>query len=61
MTNEKWFDSLTVQDKAKWLANTCRSVANEYYHENQKGTWSANYWENWLQEEHAEKKGVKEE
>ena len=60
MTNEKWFDSLTTREKAEWIAGECHSAASEYYHENQKGSWDADYWEEWLKEEHSKKIGVAE-
>ena len=54
MTNEEWFESLSTEEKAKWLAKKCRSVSAEYYHENQTGSWESAYWEWWLKQAHKE-------
>lgn len=48
LTNEEWFNKLSIEDKAKWLA------------ENQHDSWDAKNWERWLKEKHVEKKGTPE-
>lgn len=50
MNNEKWFCGLSTEEKAKWIADKMRHNCEDYYHENQRGSWDANYWEIWLKQ-----------
>ena len=49
MTNEKWFDSLSTKEKAKWLEEKMTWAAQE------QGTFTAKGWEMWLKQPHTKK------
>ena len=52
MTNEEWLNTLKLDTKAYWLANTCRKAMWEDKYDNNDEKSTLDYWKEWLKEKH---------
>lgn len=52
LTNEEWFDGLSTEEKARFLACEFTVACDDYAYSNNKGTWNEKYWLEWLKEIH---------
>ena len=54
MTNEEWLNTLKLDTKSYWLANTCRKAMWEDKYDNNDEKSTFRYWKEWLKESHKE-------
>ena len=54
LTNEEWLNTLKLDTKAYWLANTCRKAMWEDKYDNNNEKSTLGYWKEWLKQPHSE-------
>jgi len=52
-TNEEWFDTLSTEEKAEWLASESRNVINDFKNFDFRREHKE-FWAKWLKQSHRE-------